>query len=138
MCGIFGALTLTSPFGSADYNRFAELTDLVHYRGPNAAGHFSCRTNERRTITDKENFDVFFGHRRLSIIDLSSSANQPFTDDGETWVLFNGEIFNYVELRDDLIRKGHSFITDSDTEVILKVYREYGEDSFHLLNGMWA
>jgi asparagine synthase (glutamine-hydrolysing) len=137
MCGIFGAVSLTDYFKRSDYNRFVSLTDLVHYRGPNAAGYFSADMCTGTTGgTDK--FNIFFGHRRLSIIDLTAASNQPLADDTGLWILFNGEIFNYVELRRELERLGHHFRTDSDTETILKVYAEWGPEGFQRLNGMWA
>ena len=83
-------------------------------------------------------FDVFLGNRRLSIIDLSSNGHQPMTDHQGRWIVYNGEIFNYLELRRDLQAKGHEFTTGTDTEVILHTYSEYGEQGFDRFNGMWA
>ena len=139
MCGFFGAIRFDGYFGREDYDKFRRLTDLVSYRGPDASGHrvFTLRGADAR-VSDNDQFSVFFGHRRLSIIDLSPAGTQPFTDDGDLWIVFVGEIFNYVELREELIRRGHCFTSQTDTEVILKVYREYGEAGFDRLNGMWA
>lgn len=83
-------------------------------------------------------FDVFLGNRRLSIIDLSSNGHQPMTDHQGRWIAYNGEIFNYLELRQELQARGHEFTTGTDTEIILHVYSEYGEQGFDRLNGMWA
>lgn len=136
MCGIFGAINLSGYFNSSDYQMFVKQTNLVSYRGPDDNGYIAFNT---KSLKRKESeFDVFFGHRRLSIIDLSVAGHQPFTDREGLWIIFNGEIFNYVELRTDLKKKGCIFTTDTDTEVILKIYSEYGEDGFDKLNGMWA
>ncbi|HWO89569.1 MAG TPA: asparagine synthase (glutamine-hydrolyzing) [Gemmatimonadales bacterium] len=138
MCGIFGAVRLVGYFTAEDFPRFVAQTDLVRYRGPDDAGYraFAVRAADRRE--DLNRFDVFLGHRRLAIIDLSPQGHQPLTDGEGRWIIFVGEIFNYVELRDELRRRGHRFRTGTDTEVILKVYQEYGEGGFSQLNGMWA
>jgi asparagine synthase (glutamine-hydrolysing) len=82
---------------------------------------------------------VTFGHNRLKIIDLTDSANQPLWDQpGEVGVIFNGEIYNYIELRGELRAQGHEFRTDSDTEVIVEAFKCWGADSFGRLNGMFA
>jgi len=83
-------------------------------------------------------FDVFLGNRRLSIIDLSPNGHQPMTDHRGHWIVYNGEIFNYLELRQELEARGHEFTTNTDTEVILHTYSEYGEQGFNRFNGMWA
>lgn len=135
MCGIFCALSLDTPFNSLDYLKFKKLTDLVDHRGPDASGYLALNTYSKRE--DRENFNIFLGHRRLSIIDLSTDANQPMQNDS-VFLIYNGEIFNYVELREELIKLGAVFKTKSDSEVILKLYEYHGEDSFSRLNGMWA
>jgi len=95
----------------------------------------ACRNRE---TSSAEYFDVFLGNRRLSIIDLSASGHQPMTDRQGRWIVYNGEIFNYLELRRELHEMGHEFATNTDTEVILHIYSEYGEQGFDRLNGMWA
>lgn len=83
--------------------------------------------------------EVLLGHRRLSILDLSVRGHQPMVaPDGKRWIVFNGEIYNYIELREELKELGHEFATDTDTEVILHAWQEWGEDSLHRLNGDWA
>lgn len=134
MCGIFAALSLKEPFNRSDFKIFKDATDLVTHRGPDAADYRVFNFNDE---LNTESFNLFFGHRRLSIIDLSADGNQPMEDDGVT-IIYNGEIFNYVELREELIRKNVAFRTKSDTEVILKIYKHYGPESFDKLNGMWA
>lgn len=79
-----------------------------------------------------------FAHARLSIIDLAGGAQPMSIADGTLWITFNGEIFNYIELREELVQKGHTFATRSDTEVILHLYQEEGEDCVQRLNGQWA
>jgi len=137
MCGIFGALSINNYFNSRDWNKFLDLTNLVSYRGPDALGTLSINIKEN-TFNNPDKFDVFLGHRRLSIIDLSDSGTQPLTDGKGLWIVFNGEIFNYLELKKELMEKGHEFNTKTDTEVILKIYAEYGDEGFSKLNGMWA
>jgi asparagine synthase (glutamine-hydrolysing) len=122
MCGILG---LSSKKG-ADRDRFLDAIDTLRHRGPDARGF-------------RDGGDVLLGHRRLSIIDLSEHANQPMTDEaGGVSVVFNGEIYNFRELRGELEREGFEFSTHSDTEVLLKAYRRWGEDCLRRLNGMFA
>lgn len=97
-----------------------ELNELLHIRKVNVA-------------------NVVLGHRRLSIIDLSSGGHQPMSDPmGRFTMVYNGEIFNYIELRRELIRLGHQFETQSDAEVLLAAFAEWGPKSFNRFNGMWA
>ena len=117
MCGING-------FNFLDKNKIQKMMSLTENRGPDAKGIFET---EKMTL----------GHNRLSIIDLSKEANQPLTDDYLT-IIFNGEIYNYKNLKEKLILKGVKFKTNSDTEVILKLFKEYGEDSFKMLSGIFA
>jgi asparagine synthase (glutamine-hydrolysing) len=137
MCGIFGAIA-SGFFGRADYEKFKSATDLIHYRGPNDAGTTTLRLKAELPAEDTDRFDVFLGFRRLSILDLSPAGHQPMYDGKGHWIIFNGEIFNYVELREELKAKGHQFQSGTDTEVLLHVYNEYGEEGFDKLNGMWA
>jgi asparagine synthase (glutamine-hydrolysing) len=137
MCGIFGAINTRSFFERPAFERFTALNDLTSYRGPN--DHGVCALNLKDAEGDSNAyFDVFMGNRRLSILDLSSNGHQPMTDHHGCWIVYNGEIFNYLELRRELEAKGHEFTTGTDTEVILHVYSEYGPQGFDRLNGMWA
>ncbi|MCC6372445.1 MAG: asparagine synthase (glutamine-hydrolyzing), partial [Bacteroidia bacterium] len=80
-----------------------------------------------------------FAHRRLAIIDLSESGHQPMCSaDSKLWITFNGEIYNYIELREDLKTKGHVFLSESDTEVVIAAYKEWGTSCVEKFNGMWA
>ncbi|MBS1680855.1 MAG: asparagine synthase (glutamine-hydrolyzing) [Bacteroidetes bacterium] len=130
MCGIFGAVKLEGNFDDELINTFDKAVSLVSHRGPDSQGSKIFYNNLSKPY-------LYLGHRRLSIIDLSSEANQPMEDDG-IWIVFNGEIFNYVEIKENLKKLGHKFKTDSDTEVILKTYLQYGTEGFHRFNGMWA
>jgi asparagine synthase (glutamine-hydrolysing) len=102
------------------------MAQLMAYRGPDAQGEY-CRG------------PVGLAHRRLSIIDTSSRSSQPMVSThGTLTIVFNGEIYNYLELREELVRQGHQFRTQSDTEVILELYREHGAGCLDHLNGMFA
>ncbi len=137
MCGIFGAVDLKNFFAPADADQFIGLTDLVAYRGPDSSGY--KRLQVKPTTSSRSNlWDVFLGHRRLSIIDLSETGAQPMTDGIGRWLVFNGEIFNFIELRRELEGLGHHFRSSTDSEVILHIYARYGVEGFSRLNGMWA
>ena len=123
MCGIAGLLRLTDDF-AIDPEAIRRMTGSMMHRGPDAEGHFT-------------EGGVFLGHRRLSIIDLSDSANQPFTDgSGRYVIVYNGEVYNFPQVRQLLA--GHSFRTQGDTEVILEAYIEWGPSCLDRLNGMFA
>ncbi len=121
MCGIVGIIKKGEV--SPDFQILKNMADKIHHRGPDGEGHF---------IKNK----IGFYHKRLSIIDLAQ-GQQPMTSNDKT-IIFNGEIYNYLELRQNLIERGYTFDTHSDTEVILKMYEEYGKGCVDLLNGMFA
>jgi len=123
MCGIIGVVNSKE---KVNKTKFKKLVDSMKHRGPDDWG-----------IVHEEKFS--FGFRRLSIIDLSKEANQPMTDwENKVVIAFNGEIYNYRNLREVLISKGHKFKTESDTEVILEAYKEWGISCISHLNGMFA
>src|SRR5262249_9324175 len=102
------------------------MTESLVHRGPDDCGHFS----EGR---------IGLGFRRLAILDLSPAGHQPMvSDDGRFVIVFNGEIYNYLELRKELIDAGYSFRSTGDSEVLLNAYRHWGAESLSRLNGMWA
>lgn len=161
MCGIFGLYSGTSPLPP----RIAEqsLTRIRH-RGPDDEGYFFYNTGDKTfqiaagTDTPEpvltSNFpysphqsieqlsfsaNLVLGNRRLSILDLSPAGHQPMcSPEKSLWITYNGEIYNYIELRDALLKKGYRFQTETDTEVLLFAYQEWGEDFVNRLNGMWA
>ncbi len=120
------------------------MTDSLTHRGPDDLGYLLLDSrNGEFQLTQisyaSEPRDVCLGHRRLSIIDLSPSGRQPMANDRrDTFVVFNGEIFNYLELRAELAAMGHAFRTHSDTEVILHAYEQWGAGCVQRFNGMWA
>ncbi|MBK5269977.1 MAG: asparagine synthase (glutamine-hydrolyzing) [Bacteroidia bacterium] len=121
MCGFVGIINKNKQ--EVNGTLLEKMATTIHHRGPDEDGMFI-------------EGNIGFFHKRLSIIDLST-GQQPMTFNDCT-IVFNGEIYNYVELREDLIRKGHDFHTTSDTEVILHLYLEYGNEFVNLLNGMFA
>jgi len=125
MCGIAGILHF-DPARLVDPNHLEAMGDGLRHRGPDAGAIW----------TDGP---LGLVHRRLKIIDLSESANQPMLSrEGQVALVYNGECYNYLELRRELIARGHVFTTDSDTEVVLQAYLEYGENFLERLRGMFA
>jgi asparagine synthase (glutamine-hydrolysing) len=125
MCGIAGFADFRKRSTEDDLNR---MTSCLAHRGPDGQGVFFYEGKECA---------IGLGHRRLSIIDLSASANQPMHFDG-LHLIFNGEIYNYDEIRNELIDLGHQFLTHSDTEVILHGWRQWGEASIDKWHGMFC
>ena len=126
MCGIAGIYKFNNE--SVSYNDLKKMTDSIIHRGPDGEGHW---------ISPKKN--IGFGHRRLSIIDLSESGKQPMHfADGRYSITFNGEIYNYIELKAELINKGYQFFSDSDTEVLLAMYDLKKEKCLEDFDGMFA
>ncbi len=119
MCGIVG-------FTWKDEKLVKRMADVIRHRGPDQEGLFCDES-------------VSLGHRRLSIIDLSDHGRQPMAnEDGSVRLVFNGEIYNFQDLREELIKRGHVFGSRSDTEVIIHAYEEYGTEAVHKLRGMFA
>jgi asparagine synthase (glutamine-hydrolysing) len=124
MCGIAGKLNF-DPRRPVDRERLAAMTHVLAHRGPDGDGFY---------VSD----GVGLGHRRLSIIDLEAGAQPLSNEDGTVWVTFNGEIYNFADVRLDLEQRGHRFTTRSDTEVIVHAYEEWREDAVHHFRGMFA
>src|SRR5688500_15849454 len=123
MCGIVAAYRRGG--GRVDRNIVVEMRDALRHRGPDDEGL-------------RAEWNVGLGHRRLSIVDLSAAGHQPMTnEDGTLWLVFNGEIYNYVELAQELRARGHRFHSHTDSEVILHLYEEEGEECVKRLNGMF-
>jgi asparagine synthase (glutamine-hydrolysing) len=157
MCGIAGIVDLTG--AALDPALLKSMADAIHYRGPDDEGYVLINQGTSRyqaysgpaspesvravnpPITAAGDFAANIGlaHRRFSIIDLSAGGHQPlFSRDGTCCVVFNGEIYNYVELREELEKLGVTFRSTSDTEVLLEAYRIWGTDCFDRFNGFWA
>jgi asparagine synthase (glutamine-hydrolysing) len=123
MCGIAGVLDLSGQ--GVEPGLPGRMIETIRHRGPDGEGVY----------TDAR---VGLGHARLSVIDVAGGAQPMSIADQSLWITFNGEIFNYIELRDELVSRGHRFRTRSDTEVLLHLYQEEGERCVERLNGQWA
>ena len=164
MCGIAGAISLNHE--PLRVERLKPMVDVIAHRGPDDAGYLIYQTGTHhptgQDFTDNqfqevcpllpvidsaagknrlhsEKWDLFFGHRRLSIIDLSPRGHQPMCDKSrKIWLIYNGEIYNFREIRQELKALGYRFSSASDTEVIIHAYHEWGADCIHRFNGMFA
>lgn len=125
MCGIAGIISLTDKPAKA--GSISSMTDAISHRGPDGEGHWFS-----------ENGKIAFGHRRLAIIDLSENGKQPMHYLDRYTITFNGEIYNYLELKEELVQKGYAFHSNSDTEVLLALYDLKKEQCLADLDGMFA
>jgi asparagine synthase (glutamine-hydrolysing) len=159
MCGIAGIIR-KSEAGFNIHEKIIALSQAMAHRGPDGEGfmtlhtdhgtpHFGTvsQTHSRKDLLytpqaplpAESNATLAFAHRRLAIIDLSESGHQPMCDaSGKIWITFNGEIYNYLELKAELIKAGHSFVSESDTEVVIHAYQQWGTECVSRFNGMWA
>ncbi|MBL0356329.1 MAG: asparagine synthase (glutamine-hydrolyzing) [Chitinophagaceae bacterium] len=162
MCGISGIINPPSQhYGVADLKA---MTDVISYRGPDDEGYVlfddagNCvaaggndtpadvyntdipyKPTGILTALQQKDFKVAFGHRRLAILDLSAYGHLPMSySNNRYWISFNGEIYNFIELKHELIAAGHSFISHTDTEVILAAYAQWGTDCLKRFHGMWS
>lgn len=125
MCGIVGMVNLRTGIDAGELQR---RRDLISYRGPDDSGHWLSGDGQ-----------VGLAHRRLSIVDLSDHGHQPMHADGsKLCMIFNGEVYNYEELREELVKLGHCFHGHGDSEVVLAAYAEWGESCLERFNGMFA
>jgi asparagine synthase (glutamine-hydrolysing) len=124
MCGITGIYNFHNQ-SPVNKSVLKEMTEMVHHRGPDDDGYY-CSNG------------IGLGQRRLSIIDIEGGKQPVYNEDKTIWVIFNGEIFNYIELREFLVSKGHRFYSKSDTEVIVHAYEEFGNNFLFHLNGQFA
>ncbi len=164
MCGITGAISLNH--GPLQVERLKSMVDVIAHRGPDDAGYLVWQIGAHpplgQDFTDSqfqdicpllpvidspagqnglhsEKWNLFFGHRRLSVIDLSPRGHQPMCDKShQIWLIYNGEIYNFREIRQELKALGSHFSSSSDTEVIIHAYHEWGTDCIHRFNGMFA
>ena len=143
MCGICGEINFNN---SVRIEPIRRMCRVLTHRGPDDEGMVFIKGNQYFEVKNslefplgKNGFEVALGHRRLSIIDLSSAAHQPMcNEDGTVWIVFNGEIYNFQEIREILVKKGHFFKSRSDTEVILHSYEEWGVECLSHFRGMFA
>lgn len=160
MCGIAGIVR----FNGADIDAVGavqRMNDAIKHRGPDGEGYLvisgdniipAFGADTPRTVIESgivhkpvadvkqhAGADAVLAHRRLSIIDIQPTGYQPMCNEDKTlWIVYNGEVYNYLELREELVKAGHRFHTSSDTEVILAAYKEWGRDCVNRFNGMWA
>lgn len=159
MCGIAGIISKDKDISPDEIVR---MCDIIKHRGPDDEGYV-CIGEDITPLSGEETTDevyvssleycpktkvkdnpnikgrIFLGHRRLSIIDVSVGGHQPMScENGQYWIVMNGEIYNYLEIKKELVMKGYVFLSDSDTEVALKAYIEWGEDCQQRMKGMWA
>ncbi|MEP7145546.1 MAG: asparagine synthase (glutamine-hydrolyzing), partial [bacterium] len=147
MCGICG---IVSAVRNLEFDIIRNMNDTIAHRGPDDEGFLAYnsasgnlleinRNNLNTGEVSNKDHNLFFGHRRLSIIDTSECGHQPYKDpEGKYFMVYNGEIYNYIELRESLVRKGYKFRSHSDTEVLLYLFIEYKEECLKMLNGMWS
>ncbi len=154
MCGIFGWITPGKP---VDRARGVQATNLMRHRGPDDEGYlFGSLARHAASLAAGDGTkglhlphwrdeslepgaDAMLGFRRLSIHDLSEAGHQPMgTPDGKLWIVFNGEVYNFPELRAELEQRGIPFRSRTDTEVVLRAYEQWGPDCLHRFNGMWG
>ena len=153
MCGIAGILNLDNK--AIDAELLIKMGEVVRHRGPDGEGAVLISSNfsngclkpiefrtphELRTRNQNlSNCNIGLAHQRLSIIDLSEKGHQPMSDEDKyLWIVHNGEIYNYIEIRKELTSKGYKFKSNTDTEVILYSYKEWGANCLNKFNGMWA
>jgi asparagine synthase (glutamine-hydrolysing) len=158
MCGIAGIIDLLGR--PVDPAQLLAMNRAIAHRGPDDEGYALIAPQEDRTArysgassnsaaaaalkdirsaTPQAGFSIGFAHRRFSIIDLSSAGHQPFVTPDNRWsIIYNGEIYNYRELRNELAAAGVTFVSDTDTEVVLHAYRKWGAGCFNRFNGFWA
>ncbi|MES2838355.1 MAG: asparagine synthase (glutamine-hydrolyzing) [Bacteroidota bacterium] len=163
MCGISGIVIKQTPSFNAS-EVIQKMSNVMKHRGPDGEG-FLVLENDNNTTTyfgnetkknvknsslqfcpkisisdlETSNCKFVFNHRRLAIIDVAESGHQPMCDNSESiWITYNGEIYNYLEIKKELLVLGHHFVTHSDTEVIIEAYKEWGFDCVSKFNGMWA
>jgi asparagine synthase (glutamine-hydrolysing) len=145
MCGIAGIVSLSGK--PIDPEALGRMTDIVRHRGPDGEGFLLFNNSAVREVKKSpdlssyknSSWTVGLGHRRLSIIDLTEAGHQPMSySNGKLWIIHNGEVYNYIELRKELEAKGYSFKSQTDTEVIMAAYEEWGTNCLSKFNGMWS
>ncbi|MCG3713217.1 asparagine synthase (glutamine-hydrolyzing) [Aliarcobacter butzleri] len=125
MCGIAGFCDFSKKLSKNDLEL---MTDVLHHRGPDDSGY---------RLFEDDKYSIGLGHRRLSILDLSTHGHQPMHFENIE-IVFNGEVYNFKEIKDELLKYGYTFFSDSDTEVILKAYHKWGIQAINKFNGMFS
>jgi len=160
MCGIAGIVKFKNS-GTDAVRCTVAMNDAIRHRGPDGEGYLAITGNSEQSLYGKDTLEeiissstlqrpvksinecgdatAILAHRRLKIIDITPTGHQPMCNtDKNLWIVFNGEIYNYIELREQLKEEGYAFHTSSDTEVILAAYSKWGSDCVNHFNGMWA
>ena len=122
MCGINGIIYKNTNPHLAEIKK---MNMAIRHRGPDDEGVYKFE-------------NILLGHQRLSILDLSLKGKQPMTNDGRFWIVYNGEIYNFKEIKNKLLKIGYKFYSQTDTEVILNAYKEWGVNSFIHFNGIFS
>ncbi|MDC0056742.1 asparagine synthase (glutamine-hydrolyzing) [Alphaproteobacteria bacterium] len=122
MCGVSGIISKT---GFPDKNKIISMNGMISHRGPDQSGYLEYK-------------NLLLGHVRLSVLDITDKGRQPMSVDGRYWIIFNGEVYNYNEIKDNLISKQYKFFSKTDTEVVLNAFIEWGEECFKKFNGDWV
>jgi asparagine synthase (glutamine-hydrolysing) len=146
MCGICGVWYVNDGNGGVGQAVLHSMVEILKHRGPDGEGYYLQKGGRRAVAFGRENAAqmngwqgrIGLGHRRLSIIDLFSGAQPLSNENRSVWIVFNGEIYNYPELRKQLEERQHQFSTQTDTETIVHLYEDYGDEHVRLLNGMFA
>ncbi|MBN2395561.1 MAG: asparagine synthase (glutamine-hydrolyzing) [Candidatus Atribacteria bacterium] len=155
MCGISGIYHLDNK--PVHPEKICRMTNLIHHRGPDDEGYIFLNTRSGKychcygddtlsvlksqllPLKNEIGANLAFGFRRLSILDLTEKGHQPMSsNDGTIWIVFNGEVYNYIEIRNELIQLGYTFKSGTDTEVIINAYLHWGTACLKRFNGMWS
>ena len=122
MCGLSGII---SKKNIVDQEKILFMNEMINHLGPDQSGYLKYK-------------NLLLGHVRLSVLDISDKGRQPMSVNGQHWIIFNGEVYNYKEIKEDLIKKNYKFYSKTDTEVVLNAYKEWGIKCFEKFNGEWA
>ncbi len=122
MCGVSGII---SKKNIVDQENILFMNEMINHRGPDQSGYLKYK-------------NLLLGHVRLSVLDISDKGRQPMSVNGQHWIIFNGEVYNYKEIKEDLIKKNYKFHSKTDTEVVLNAFIEWGTECFSKFNGDWV
>ena len=125
MCGLSGIITKNINYSFNTRDKLLKMTELISHRGPDQAGYLNFE-------------NVFLSHVRLSVMDPRNLGRQPMSNDDRFAIIFNGEIYNFLEIKKTLTERGYKFYTNTDTEVGLNAYKEWGNKCFEIFNGDWV